>query len=70
MLAGFALVLAGIAPAACGAALLACAAMNGAWIYLTGEDGFVREGLAAGYYLWLASFAVVGVGALATSKRG
>jgi hypothetical protein len=46
-----------------GIALLVCAALDLAWIYLNRGD-FVR-GLEIGYYLWVAGFALAGFGLLA-----
>jgi hypothetical protein len=46
--------------------LLAAAALNAGWIYLVDD---VREGLQVGYYLWLASFAVVGFALLRPSDE-
>lgn len=45
---------------AIGVALLGCAVLDAGWLYLT--DGDFRSGLQAGYWLWLASFGVVGFG--------
>ena len=42
--------------------LLGCAALDASWLYLT--DSRSIESYRAGYYLWLASFALVGAGAL------
>jgi hypothetical protein len=47
---------------ACAVLLFACAAMNAGWLVLT--DAKLRDGLGAGYFLWLGSFVVTGVGAL------
>ncbi len=46
-----------------GLLLLGCAALNLSWLYLT--DGPFRSMLLAGYYLWVGSFVLVGVGLLA-----
>lgn len=45
---------------AIGVVLLGCAVLDAGWLYLT--DGDFRSGLQAGYWLWLASFGVVGFG--------
>jgi len=45
-----------------GLLLLACVALNLSWIYL--GEGEMRSSLAAGYYLWTASFGLVGLGLL------
>lgn len=45
-----------------GLALLACAGLDASWLYLTERQVF--ESLRPGYYLWLASFVLVGLGAL------
>lgn len=49
-----------------GIAVLACAALNATWLYLLGENPFELYGV--GYYLWLASFVLVGFGI--TINRG
>jgi hypothetical protein len=43
--------------------LLGCAVWNGSWLYLAGEKAF--DFYSAGYYLWLGSFAFVGLGLFA-----
>lgn len=50
--------------------LLGAVALNASWIYLGGGEGgkSMAEGLSAGYYLWTASFLVVGVGLLGGRK--
>ena len=49
-----------------GLVLLASAAANASWIYL---DQFSIERFRAGYFLWLGSFALVGVGALVRAGK-
>jgi len=50
-----------------GVALLAVTALNASWLYLPASNPF---GLyRAGYYLWLVSFPLVGVGALLLPPR-
>ena len=52
-------------PATLGAVLLGCAALDASWLYL---DSFQNvDSFAAGYWLWLASFALAGAGLL---RRG
>lgn len=48
---------------ALGVALLACAGADAAWIYLIDQNPL--DVYRPGYFLWLGSFALVGVGALA-----
>jgi hypothetical protein len=50
-----------------GALLLACAAWNAGWLYLT--DPKLIEHLRPGYYLWLSSFAITGLGVLVSSRQ-
>jgi hypothetical protein len=45
-----------------GVVLAVCAALDAGWLYLT-DAGF-RDGLRAGYYLWLGSFTVAAFGFL------
>jgi hypothetical protein len=66
MLAAVLVLLAGRARRGLGVLLLVCAALDAAWIYLTDSD--LREGLRAGYYLWLGSFALVGAGMLGAAR--
>lgn len=47
---------------AAGLALLGCTAANASWIYLVDQNPL--EIYRAGYFLWLGSFALVGIGAL------
>lgn len=49
-----------------GVALFACTALNLSWIYL--GDGDSRSMLSTGYYLWVASFALVGFGLRSTPE--
>ena len=49
-------------PLAIGLVMLAAAVANGSWIYLADQNPF--ELYRAGYFLWLASFVLVAVGAL------
>lgn len=48
---------------ALGLALLACAGADAAWIYLIDQDPL--DVYRPGYFVWLGSFVVVGLGALA-----
>lgn len=50
-----------------GLLLLVCTAVNASWIYLLDQNPF--EVYRAGYFLWLASFALVGFGALLAAMR-
>jgi hypothetical protein len=45
-----------------GLMLLGCTAANASWIYLVDQNPF--DIYRAGYFLWLSSFALVGIGAL------
>lgn len=49
-------------PRLLGVVLLACAALDLGWVYLT--DAELREGLRLGYWMWVGSFALAGLGAL------
>lgn len=49
-------------PRMLGVLLLACAALDLGWVYLT--DAELREGLRVGYWMWVGSFALAGIGAL------
>lgn len=51
-----------------GALLLLGSGHAGSWLYLTERQVF--EGLRAGYYLWLLSFVLVGLGALLQPPQG
>ena len=52
-----------------GLLMLGCTGVNASWIYLNDQNPF--ESYRAGYFLWLASFALVGIGALlAAARRG
>ena len=50
-----------------GLALLGCTAVNASWIYLLDQNPF--EVYRAGYFLWLLSFALAGIGALIGARR-
>jgi hypothetical protein len=50
-----------------GFVLLGCAWLNASWIYLFDDDPFAKWG--AGYWLWLASFVLAGIG-LMLPRRG
>lgn len=50
-----------------GVALLACAGADAAWIYLIDQNPL--DVYRPGYFLWLGSFALVGVGALANAGK-
>lgn len=50
-----------------GALLLGCAAVNASWIYLSDRNPV--EAWAAGYWLWLASFVLTGLGLLSDRER-
>ena len=52
----------GTAALGCGVLLLGCAAVDASWLYLC-ERAWI-ESYRAGYYLWLASFVLVGIGAM------
>lgn len=62
MLAAFAVFATGRRRLWIGLLLLACAGLDASWLYLTERQFF--ESLQPGYYLWLLSFALVGLGAL------
>lgn len=51
-----------------GLVLLGCVFVNFSWIWLVDQDPF--EIYRLGYFLWLGSFAVVGIGAIAQAGRG
>jgi hypothetical protein len=51
-----------------GVLMLAAAALNAGWLYLT--EGDATSILGAGYYLWAGSFLVVGFGLLRARDRG
>jgi hypothetical protein len=44
-----------------------CAVLNASWVYLTNHDTW--KDLGAGYYLWVASFTLVGAGLLVGGLR-
>ena len=67
MLAALLALLCGARSRMLGVLLLACTALDASWIYLAGRD--LTEHLRAGYYLWLASFAVTGIGMLIPGQR-
>lgn len=50
-----------------GVVVLACAGANASWIYLGDQNPF--EIYRAGYFLWLLSFVLVGVGLCAAGSR-
>lgn len=52
----------GTAALGCGVLLLGCAAVDASWLYLCERE--LIESYRAGYYLWLASFLLVGLGAM------
>lgn len=52
----------GTAALGCGVLLLGCAAVDASWLYLCDRE--LIESYRAGYYLWLGSFLLVGLGAL------
>jgi hypothetical protein len=52
----------GSRPRVLGLLLLACAVVDASWLYLNTAD--VVRALRPGYYLWLASFVVTGIGLL------
>ncbi|MBZ0151219.1 MAG: hypothetical protein K8J09_06765 [Planctomycetes bacterium] len=52
----------------CGLALLGCAALDASWIYYNDQNPF--DLFRVGYFLWLGSFVVAGVGALLSTRRG
>jgi hypothetical protein len=65
---------------AIGWGLIACLALNASWLYLSSDAGgggglgglesfSVRDGLRIGYWLWLASFAVVGASLIAAKDE-
>lgn len=51
----------------CGLVLLGCAALDASWIYLGDQNPF--DIYRAGYFLWLGSFAIAGVGALMRARQ-
>jgi len=53
----------GTAALGCGVLLLGCAAIDASWLYLCERE--LIESYRAGYYLWLVSFVLCGLGALA-----
>lgn len=65
MLAAFVAILAKWPRAPFGMVLLVCAALNACWLYLDGMPP--ADTFGVGYWLWLASFVLVGIG-LATSR--
>lgn len=62
MLAAFAVFATGRRRLWIGLLLLGCAGLDASWLYLTERQFF--ESLQPGYYLWLLSFLLVGLGAL------
>jgi hypothetical protein len=50
-----------------GVAMLGCVGINASWLYLSEQDPM--QFYRAGYYLWLLSFALVGIGALLVAGR-
>lgn len=50
-----------------GLLLLGCVFVNSSWIWLVDQNPF--DVYRAGYFLWLGSFAVVGIGAVAQAGR-
>lgn len=50
-----------------GVVLLGCAVLNASWLYLVDHDPFQVCGV--GYYLWLGSFVLVGLG-MTTAREG
>ncbi|MBL9076831.1 MAG: hypothetical protein JNL08_04965 [Planctomycetes bacterium] len=67
MLVAFVVLAAGRQRLLVGALLLGCAALDASWLYLNDRE-FV-EALRPGYYLWLVSFALTGLGALLQPPR-
>lgn len=51
-----------------GALLLACAALNASWLYLTAGDPQIRSGLQIGYFLWVSSFVLMGIAMLGPAR--
>jgi hypothetical protein len=51
-----------------GPLLLGCAAVDASWVWVGGGD--VLDQLGAGYWLWLGSFVLAGVGLLLARRRG
>lgn len=62
MLAAFAMFVAKKHRAIPGVLLLGCGGLNASWLYLCEQE--LIESLRPGYYLWLLSFVLVGLGAL------
>lgn len=60
MLAGLVFALARRRNVVLGSLLIACVGVNSSWIWLSDQNPF--EWLRAGYFLWLASFVLVGLG--------
>lgn len=52
----------GTAALGCGLLMLGCAAVDASWLYLCERE--LIESYRAGYYLWLVSFVLVGLGAM------
>jgi hypothetical protein len=50
-----------------GVLLLGCAAVNASWIYLSDRNPV--DAWAAGYWLWLASFVLAGLGLMSDRER-
>jgi hypothetical protein len=67
MLAAIAAVLLRVRSALLGALLLACAGVDASWVYL--GDGDVLGQLGAGYWFWLGSFVLVGLGLMLAPRR-
>lgn len=70
MLASFLLVFLRKPNVAMGVVMLACAGLDASWLFLIDKDPF--SVFRVGYFLWVASFAVVGIGMVmpaATGKR-
>ena len=68
MLAAFVVFATGRKRVLVGLLLLVAGGHAAGWLYLTERPQF--EGLRAGYYLWLASFVLVGFGALLQPPKG
>jgi hypothetical protein len=50
-----------------GLLVLACSGLTTSWIYLSDQEAF--RPWAVGYYLWVASFVLVGIGLLVAPVR-
>jgi hypothetical protein len=68
MLGAFVAALARGRTAVLGAMLLGCTAVDASWVYLGDENTW--DQLGAGYWMWLVSFVLAGIGLLRAPRRG